>query len=290
VLDRWVASAGAVEVAVHRHGRWIDPDHRAAHLLHADPTAATQALLRLVGGRGERNAAWRSAWARAEATAQRAIDAVVGPSGPSGPSGELDEPGLARRLVAALPEASTLVVSSSMPVRDVEWYAAPRRGVRVLANRGANGIDGVVSTAVGVALAAVETAAPTAVLVGDVAFLHDTNALVGLAARGVRLVIVVVDNDGGGIFSFLPQAAALDASSFERLFATPHGVDLAALAAAHAIATAEVSSAADLDAALSEAWVAGGVRVLRVRTDRQTNVAAHEAIHDAVAAALAAPD
>jgi 2-succinyl-5-enolpyruvyl-6-hydroxy-3-cyclohexene-1-carboxylate synthase len=175
-----------------------------------------------------------------------------------------------------------------MPVRVVEWYGATRPGLRVLANRGANGIDGVVSTAVGVALAATESGVDTAVLVGDVAFLHDANALVGLAARQVRLVIVVVDNDGGGIFSFLPQAETLDPATFERLFGTPHGVDLAALAGAHGIATTEVASASELRATLAEAAARGGVRVVRVRTDRRSNVAAHDAIHDAVAAALAA--
>src|SRR5690606_37761106 len=110
------------------------------------------------------------------------------------------EPGVARALTGCVPEGTAIVVSSSMPVRDVEWYGTPR-DLRVLANRGANGIDGVVSTAVGVALANRRIGAPTVVLVGDVAFLHDSNALLGLAARDLDLTIVVVDNDGGGIFS-----------------------------------------------------------------------------------------
>jgi 2-succinyl-5-enolpyruvyl-6-hydroxy-3-cyclohexene-1-carboxylate synthase len=280
VLDRWVAEAGAVEVAIHRHGRWIDPDHRAAHLLHADPGAATAALIRLVGARGERNAPWSRAWHRAEEAAQGAIDGALAGQD------QLSEPGLARALVGALDDDATLVVSSSMPVRDVEWFGAPRTGLRVLANRGANGIDGVVSTAVGVALAATKTRSLTAALVGDVAFLHDANALIALAQREVRLAIVVVDNDGGGIFSFLPQADALDRASFEQLFGTPHGVDLASLVAAHGLAITEVAMPSELASALAEASAVGGVRVLRVRTDRQENVAVHEAIHAAVAATL----
>ena len=134
--------------------------------------------------------------------------------------------------MAALPDGGALVLSSSMPVRDVEWFAAPRAGVDVYSNRGANGIDGVLSTAVGVALA---RGAPTAVLIGDVALLHDTNGMLGAASRDIDLTIVIVDNDGGGIFSFLPQATELGPEMFERLFGTPHGVDLVALAAVHGI-------------------------------------------------------
>src|SRR4029077_12483787 len=147
-------------------------------------------------------------------------------------SGEPTEPGVARALLAALPGGATLVASSSMPIRDLEWYGRPRPGVRVVANRGANGIDGVVSTAVGVALG---SGRPTALLIGDVARLHASNGLLGAAARPLDLTIVAVDNDGGGIFSFLPQASALDQERFEQLCGTPHGVDLAALAAVHGV-------------------------------------------------------
>jgi 2-succinyl-5-enolpyruvyl-6-hydroxy-3-cyclohexene-1-carboxylate synthase len=180
--------------------------------------------------------------------------------------------------MAGLPSGSTLVTSSSMPVRDVEWYAAPRDDVRVLANRGANGIDGVVSTAVGVALA---TGAPTALLIGDIAYLHDQNGLLSLGSRDVDLVVVVVDNDGGGIFSFLPQAGQVPPDRFEALFGTPHGVDPLAVAAVHGLPTATLH---DLDALPD--LLTGGPRVVRVRTDRTQNVAVHRAIHEAVAAAL----
>jgi 2-succinyl-5-enolpyruvyl-6-hydroxy-3-cyclohexene-1-carboxylate synthase len=149
-----------------------------------------------------------------------------------------------------------------------------------VANRGANGIDGVISTAVGVALAG----GPTVALVGDLAFLHDTNALLGAAQREVSLTVVVVDNDGGGIFSFLPQAAELSGDEFEQLFGTPHGLDLMAVARAHGVDAAEVTSLADLRAAVAEP--ARGIRVRVVRTDRQANVAAHQRLYDLVAEAL----
>lgn len=192
------------------------------------------------------------------------------------------EPGIARDLVAGVPEGGDLVVSSSMPVRDVERYAQPRHGLRVVANRGANGIDGVVSTAVGVALAG----RPTALLIGDIAFLHDSNGLLGAAGRGVDLVVVVVDNDGGGIFSFLPQATKLPGDRFEALFGTPHGLDLVALAAAYGVEARAVEG--DVGAHAAEALAKGGVHVLVAHTDRAANVEAHRRLDDAVAAAVTA--
>jgi 2-succinyl-5-enolpyruvyl-6-hydroxy-3-cyclohexene-1-carboxylate synthase len=271
VLAQWLAASGAEQVQVTASAAWVDPEATAARRLVADPGALCRDLSkRLSGGAGT---PWAARWRRAEERAQRAIAAVVGAYD------RPTEPGLARALVAALPDGSTLVSSSSMPVRDVEWYSAPRAGVRHLSNRGANGIDGVVSTAVGVALA---TGGPTALLIGDIALLHDTNGLLGLHARDADLTVVVVDNDGGGIFSFLPQAASVERTRFEQLFGTPHGVDPLALAAAHGLSTAEVEQLEDLGT-----LIGGGPRVVRVRTDRAANVAVHQAIHDAVSAALA---
>ena len=158
---------------------------------------------------------------------------------------------------------------------------APRLAWTVTSARGANGIDGVLSTATGVALA---SGAPTAGLLGDVAFLHDSNALLGLGRRGVDLTIVVVDNDGGGIFSFLPQRSTLDADRFEQLFGTPHGVRPEALAAAHGIEATLVERAADLADAVQGG---SGTRLVVVRTDRAANVALHAELNAAVAAAVA---
>ena len=127
---------------------------------------------------------------------------------------------------------------------------------------------------------------PTALLIGDVAFLHDTNGLLGLADRGVDLCLVVVDNDGGGIFSFLPQASALAAERFEQLFGTPHGVDLTTLAAAHGLPVLEALDDESTEVAVRAALTAGGVHLVLVRTDRTANVAVHEQLHDATAAAI----
>ena len=209
--------------------------------------------------------------------AQQAIQAVLDRHP------EITEPGVARAFAGALPSGTTLVVSSSMPVRDLEWYARPREGLRVLANRGANGIDGVVSTAVGAALAG---EGHHGLLIGDLAFLHDTNGMLGLAQRGVDLTIVVVDNHGGGIFSFLPPATALAPDRFELLFGTPHGVDLPALARLHGLEATSVTEAAAFGRAVDEASTAGGVRVIVATTERGANVAVHHEIHAEVATAL----
>ena len=196
-----------------------------------------------------------------------------------------NEPAVARAVLRAVAPGTTLVVSSSMPIRDVERYAAPRGEVRVVANRGANGIDGVVSTAVGVAVGSRQ---PAALLIGDVAFLHDSNGLLGAAGRGIDLVCVVVDNDGGGIFSFLPQATVLAAERFETLFGTPHGVDLVALAGAYGVRARRLDPREDVTGAVAEAAAEGGVQVLVVRTDRADNVEVHRRVDEAVAAAVEA--
>jgi 2-succinyl-5-enolpyruvyl-6-hydroxy-3-cyclohexene-1-carboxylate synthase len=272
VLAQWLAGSRAEQVQVTATPAWIDPDGTAALRVVADPTLLCRDLGKRLSA-GARTP-WPARWRHAEERAQAAIDATL--AGAAGPT----EPGLARALIAALPDGALVVASSSMPIRDVEWYGAPRDGVRILANRGANGIDGVVSTAVGAAIA---SGRPTALLIGDIAFLHDANGLLGLAGRAADLTVVVADNDGGGIFSFLPQATEVDEDRFEQLFGTPHGVDPTAIAAAHGIPSSEL---VDLRSLVDHVGAGRGPQVLRVRTDRAENVAVHRAIHEAVAAAL----
>lgn len=260
-LSAWLGEV-PIEVVVDPTGAFADPDRRATHrvtgLLAGDDQAPAPAD-------------WLAAWREADDAVQALLDAEL--------AGALDDPTVARAVMGATPADSDLVVASSMPVRDVEWFGGTTEA-RVLANRGANGIDGVVSTAVGVALAG----RPTVALVGDLAFLHDTNALLGAAERDVALTVVVVDNDGGAIFSFLPQASALDTDEFERLFGTPHGLDLVAVAAAHGVDAAAVDSMAELAAVV--ATPQAGIRVRIVRTDRQANVAVHQRLYDQVAERL----
>jgi 2-succinyl-5-enolpyruvyl-6-hydroxy-3-cyclohexene-1-carboxylate synthase len=281
VLGQWLAGLGpeVAQVLVDPWGRWADPDRRVGRVVAADPTSVVSALLGAAAGDGRASSSdWFRQWAEAERTAQAVLGCELSESAPLA----MSEPAVARTAMDGLPDGALLVASSSMPIRDVEWYSAPRPNVTVLANRGANGIDGVVSTAVGVALGRGE---PTVALLGDLAFLYDAGGLLGARSRDMALTVVVVDNDGGGIFSFLPQASALPAGQFERYWGTPHGVDVGAVAAAYGAEVWPVETRADLDALMAGSS-RPGTRVGVVRSDRTANVSAHDHLHDAVAAAV----
>jgi len=275
-LAHWLDQTGAIRLVVDHTGRWLDPTRRADAVIMA---RSDQILGSLHARLPATEPGWLHRWQRAESVAQSAFNEVLAEHP------EVTEPGLARDLFRHLPDGAALVVSSSMPIRDIEWYAEPRLGLDTHANRGANGIDGVTSTALGMALA--REGRPTAALLGDLALLHDASGLNGIAGRPCTLVLVVVDNHGGGIFSFLPQAAQLPPDRFEQLFGTPQAVDLHALAAAHGLASADVATAADLAPMLAEATARGGVRMLVARTDRRRNVEIHAELAGAVGEALA---
>jgi 2-succinyl-5-enolpyruvyl-6-hydroxy-3-cyclohexene-1-carboxylate synthase len=292
-LDRAIAG-GAHVMVVDPWDRWPDPARVATEFVRSDPTLLARGVLRLVaggvvgagptGGPGAVDG-WAAEWQRAEQQAQGVLDRWLG--GTDG-GAEMTEPLLARRLFAGLPADATLVVSSSMPVRDVEAFAGPRgRPPRVLANRGANGIDGVVSTALGVALAG---PGPTVALVGDLAFLHDVSALVGAEGHDVDLTVVVADNRGGGIFSFLEPASVLDPDIFDTFFGTPQGPDVAAVAAGFGWPVEDVGGAsgtAELGAALARRLASGARGVIRVRLPgRDANVEHHRRVNAAVVQAV----
>ena len=274
VLAQWLASVDAFQVHVAGVPTWTDPDGVIDLHVTAEPALLAAALTDRLPAPPERAGAWLSGWLEAEHRAQAAIEAAL--------AGDLSDPSVARLLGRALPNPSNWVIASSMPIRDAEWYADSVGAARVFSNRGANGIDGVIATATGVALA---TGSPTFVLIGDVAFVHDASSLTALARRDIDLRIVCVDNDGGGIFNFLPQATTLAPDRFEQLFGTPHGTDLGALAAAHGLPARLVTDRAAFAAAVAEP----GTRVVLVRSDRATNVVVHDAVHAAVGEALSTP-
>jgi 2-succinyl-5-enolpyruvyl-6-hydroxy-3-cyclohexene-1-carboxylate synthase len=261
------------QVLVDIDGAWLDARRAVRTLVRADAGALCAALGARVRPRAPQT--WLESWRRADARARAAIEEVLSREG------RATEPAAARDLAAALPDGSTLVVAASMSVRDLDWFMAPRAGLRVLANRGANGIDGFTSTALGAALAA---EGPVAALCGDLSLLHDQNGL--LFARDARpdAVLVVLNNDGGGVFSFLPQAAFPE--HFEELFGTPQGVDLEDLARLHALGYARAERRDDLAPALHDALGAGGTHLVEIATDRAANVELHRRIWDAVEHAL----
>jgi 2-succinyl-5-enolpyruvyl-6-hydroxy-3-cyclohexene-1-carboxylate synthase len=211
---------------------------------------------------GRSDAAWLLRWCEADERARAAIRDVLDQEPLTGPA-------IAALLARAVPADGLLVAGSSSPVRDLDladpWDVAPL----VLANRGASGIDGTLSTAIGAALAhQAQGGGPAYAFVGDLTFLHDSTGLViGPDEPRPDLTIVVVNDDGGGLFSVLEQGAPEHAAVFERLFGTPHGVDFAALCAATGTAYDRLDAAPALTNALAPS---GGLRVLEVRTDRTT--------------------
>ena len=263
LLSQWIVAAAAPVLQVGGPGV-IDPDHNVVG------TCSVADLGVLSGAAGT---PWLARWRHANMRAEQAIDLAIAEL-------PVSEPGVARTIATAIGPEVELVVASSMPVRDLEWFGGS--SARAHSNRGANGIDGVISTALGRAM----SGRSTVVLVGDIAFAHDSNALLGLAARRLDLRVVVIDNGGGGIFSFLPQATQLDPARFEQLFGTPHGTDIEALASAHGIAARTVSRFDDLAAAVRTP----GPSVTRVVTDRADNVRHHDLINAAVAGCPAMTD
>jgi 2-succinyl-5-enolpyruvyl-6-hydroxy-3-cyclohexene-1-carboxylate synthase len=281
VVNEWLAGLGCTQVLVDPGGAWAVPDRPPGEVIVADPglLCRTVADNLRTASPAPAPSDWARQWARADGLAQGAIDAVL-----AGEDG-LTEPGIARCLVGEMRTGSTLVVSSSMPVREVEWWSRPRSGIRVLANRGANGIDGVLSTALGVA--ASSGSGPggrtqVAALVGDLAFLCDAGALLRGVRSAIDLDVVVVDNDGGGIFSFLPQASSQPPGRFERLWGTPHGSDLVAVARGYGVVAEEVADLKSLAGAIAGSGEGKGLRVFVAKTDRAGTVAVHQRLNSAV--------
>ena len=282
-----------LERARPRHVVLIDPEDRweqAVFRLTGHVPATVEALRSITAGpapaQRDRDGGWLDIWSRLDRAARNAIGGIVD-------HGPLLSARTARALIAALPDDAVLVAANSLPVRDLDAFVFDAGAVTCSANRGAAGIDGTVSTALGIAAA--DPSRTVALYTGDLALLHDLSGLAAAARLDLHLIAVCVDNDGGEIFSLLPVADRLPGPDFERLFRTPHGVDLVALDGFAGIRARRASTAAELGAAVSAAVAtpAPGVDLLVVDIDRDADVAqrrvltaaAQQAAHQALAEA-----
>jgi 2-succinyl-5-enolpyruvyl-6-hydroxy-3-cyclohexene-1-carboxylate synthase len=265
-------------------GNWPDPAHRASWILHGALRPVVSALARTIAVATPRpDTDWLARWRAVDRAARAALEAGLA---------ELDDPfegRVFRELAELLPDGAALVAGNSMPVRDLDAFfpSVPQR-VRIFANRGANGIDGVTSTALGIAAA---RTGPTVLVTGDLSFYHDLTGLLAARRHRLRATIVLLHNDGGGIFSFLPQAHEVP-EQFEFLFGTPHGLDFQHAAAFFGLAYARPTDRSSVRDALAAALVADRTSIVELRSDRQRNVVLHQelwararaAVRDALAA------
>lgn len=283
-LRRWLTGlpVDVPQLHVAADGAWQDPDGVLSELVVADPLPLLEALAPRLA-HAPRDAGWLAAWRTAEERVRTAQDALLdAPDDDARPT----EPWLARELTALLPPAATLLVAASMPIRDVEAFMAPRDAVRIVSNRGANGIDGTIATAWGLGLGRAPGDGEVLVLVGDVALQHDVGSLLAAGRSGVDLTVVLVDNDGGGIFHFLPIGEDRE-PEVERLVMTPTGLDVPAIVAAAGGHLHPVDRRDALVPALRAATGERGLSVLHVRTDRDENRALHRALTQRAADAVA---
>jgi 2-succinyl-5-enolpyruvyl-6-hydroxy-3-cyclohexene-1-carboxylate synthase len=269
-LRNWLADTGADQIVVDPYGGWNEPTRRAAALLRADPTElASGWATKLEKGEGRPPPA---RWIEAERIATEAMTTALS-------EGQISEPALHRALGDAHHDGDLVYTASSMPIRDQEAFlSASDTDALFLCNRGANGIDGLISSGIGAAHA---TGRPTTILTGDLGLLHDIGGLAALRETDAPVRIVVIDNDGGGIFHFLPQEQALRDGEFEALFGTPRGISVAKTAALFELPHRRLESLDELPDAL-----AAGTGLIEVKVDRQTNVGVHRRISDAVAVAI----
>lgn len=275
-LRTWLAASGASEIVIDPFGAWNEPSNRAAAILRADPTELASGWATRLE-KEERSAPQR--WIAAEAAAQAVLGSELSVEAGAGASA-ISEPALHRALGAAHADGDLVYTASSMPIRDQEAFlAATDTDALFLCNRGTNGIDGLISSGIGAAHA---SGRPTTIVSGDLGLLHDLGGLAALRDVSTPVRIVIIDNNGGGIFHFLPQEQALGGAEFEALLGTSRGVSVEKTAALFDLPHRRLESLGDLPAAL-----AAGTGLIEIRTNRQTNVATHHHLQQRVHSALA---
>jgi 2-succinyl-5-enolpyruvyl-6-hydroxy-3-cyclohexene-1-carboxylate synthase len=270
-LRAWLAASGADQIVVDPLGGWNEPSRRAAAVLRADPTELAAGWAARLE-KGERGAP--ETWIAAERVARRVLEEELGPGA------QLSEPALHLALGRAHRDGDLVYTASSMPIRDQESFLeAAEADALFLSNRGANGIDGLISSGIGAAHA---SGRPTTIVSGELGLLHDLGGLAALRQVSTPVRIVVIDNGGGGIFHFLPQAETMDGDEFEALLGTPQGVDVARAATLFDLPHCRLESLAELPDAL-----AAGTGLIEVRTDGRANLEVHRRLTKRVHEALA---
>ncbi|WP_324716729.1 2-succinyl-5-enolpyruvyl-6-hydroxy-3-cyclohexene-1-carboxylic-acid synthase [Carboxydochorda subterranea] len=278
------------QVVVDPGGGWRDPALSATQVWPVDPVALLEGLsryvetpegpgnqpragvLQLQGRRQEERRAWLERWLALHRAARQAARRLLSESE------GLSEARAIAELVRLLPDGSTLYAGNSMPVRDLDGFAeAGPREIRALGNRGASGIDGVVSSALGVAAV---SKGPVALAIGDLSFYHDLNGLLAARLHSLSLTVLLLHNDGGGIFSLLPQAD--HPQHFEQLFGTPTGLDFRPAVEMYGGRFTRVASWGEFQRAVRQGLEAGGLSVVEVRTERSANAAHHRRLWDQV--------
>ena len=270
VLSAWLAAASAPTFLIDPDHAWRDQDQVASSVVACDPQALLEALPAM-----DRNA-WRDDWVSA---GKRATAAIAG----TFVSTPIHEGHIVRALASRIPDNGQVFVGSSMPIRAADsFWPHAKTQQRFYGNRGASGIDGLVSTGLG--LAAGRSNVPTVLLLGDLSLYHDMNGLWALRRHGLRATIVVCDNNGGGVFNFLPQAQHQDV--FEELFATPLGLDFAQVARLYDLVYSPVTDRAGLEPALVDAIAAQTPTLVVVKFKREDSVNGHRTCWEAASAAL----
>ena len=270
VLNRWLAAAAAPTFLLDPDRAWRDEDHVATNVLACDPQPLLEALPVV------ERAGWREKWVGAGKRATAAIAATL-------VSTPLHEGHVVRALSARLPDPGQVFIGSSMPIRAADsFWPLVRPQQRFFANRGASGIDGLVSSGLGVATG--RDPSPTVLLLGDLSLYHDMNGLWALQRHGIRATLVVCDNNGGGVFNFLPQAEHQDV--FEEIFATPLGLDLSQVARLYGLVYSPVSDRSGLEPALADAIAAPTPTMVVVRFKREDSVSGQRLCWEAAASAL----
>jgi 2-succinyl-5-enolpyruvyl-6-hydroxy-3-cyclohexene-1-carboxylate synthase len=268
-------------IIIDGHSGWEEPAQLASELIHTDPVTLCQGLLTVLESEEIQpsvSRAWLNTWQNADSVTQQTLLSVIHDFN------KLFEGRVFTELASLLPRGTTLYTGNSMPVRDMDtFFWSSDQPIRVMGNRGANGIDGIISSALGASAAAGQHA-PTVLVLGDLSFFHDLNGLLAARLHQLNLTIVLINNDGGGIFSFLPQAAYPE--HFEQLFATPTGLDFRLAVEMYGGQFQKIDTWEQFRVAVSRGLNTCGLHVIEVPTERSSNVKMHRQLLEAIEKAL----